>query len=216
MWVDSAGSQLLSGQGRAVRWAQEEDKIIEGYIKTVARTETISFTVIGGVAMAYELRCFLVAVSRKRPCSCVRRYEGTFVRKYFRISVLSKVRKYFRTKVLPYESSSCSVYVLCSTTVRVLYRTKVRRYFRTFVRRTKVLPYTCTSYMYVQSCTVPSKVLSYFRTKVQRTFVLSKIEYESTFESTFVVRTAVHVGLHVYSCTRTLKLLLYSDKYIPS
>eukprot|EP00982_Pelagococcus_subviridis_P007110 30453-Pelagococcus_subviridis.AAC.6 len=66
------GSQLLSGQGRAVRWAQEEDKIIEGYIKTVARTETISFTVIGGVAMAYELRCFLVAVSRKRPCSCVR------------------------------------------------------------------------------------------------------------------------------------------------
>ena len=98
MWVDSAGSQLLSGQRRAVRWAQEEDKIIEGYIKTVARTETISFTVIGGVAMAYELRCFLVAVSRKRE-DRVAVYEGTFVRKCFRISVLSKVRKYFRTSV---------------------------------------------------------------------------------------------------------------------
>jgi len=125
LWVDSAGSQLLSGQGRAVRWAQEEDKIIEGYIKTVARTETISFTVIGGVAMAYELRCFLVAVSRKRPCSCVRRYEGTFVRKYestkvlpyFRTFESTEVLSYEGTFVLPYESSSCSVYVLCSTTV---------------------------------------------------------------------------------------------------
>ena len=103
MWVDSAGSQLLSGQRRAVRWAQEEDKIIEGYIKTVARTKTISFTVIGGVAMAYELRCFLVAVSRKRPCSCVRRYEGTFVRKYF---VLPYFRTFESTEVLSYEGTS--------------------------------------------------------------------------------------------------------------
>ena len=163
MWVDSAGSQLLSGQGRAVRWAQEEDKIIEGYIKTVARTETISFTVIGGVAMAYELRCFLVAVSRKQPCSCVRRYEGTFVRKYESTSVFPYFRKYGSTFVLPYESSSCSVYVLCSTVPNE--GTKVARYV--------VLPYTCTSYMYVQSCTVPSKVLSYESTFENR--ILSKV-----------------------------------------
>ena len=133
MWVDSAGSQLLSGQGRAVRWAQEEDKIIEGYIKTVARTETISFTVIGGVAMAYELRCFLVAVSRKRQCSCVpskvRRYLRTevrkYFRKYFRISVLSYFRKYGSTFVLSYFRTKVAA-VVCMYYV-ALYRTKVRR-----------------------------------------------------------------------------------------
>jgi hypothetical protein len=107
-----------------------------------------------------------------------RSYESTFVQLL-----------YGSTFVLPYESSSCSVYVLCSTVPNE--GTKVARYV--------VLPYTCTSYMYVH-CTFES------------TKVLSKIEYFRKYLRTFVVRTAVHVGLHVYSCTRTLTLLMYSDK----
>ena len=154
MWVDSAGSQLLSGQRRAVRWAQEEDKIIEGYIKTVARTETISFTVIGGVAMAYELRCFLVAVSRKRPCSCVRRYLRTEVLPYFRTFESTEVLSYFRTKVA---AVVCMYYV-------ALYRTKVRRYFRTSYFRTRVLP-TCTC-----TCSRALYLRKYFRTFVRKYF----------------------------------------------
>jgi len=189
LWVDSAGSQLLSGQGRAVRWAQEEDKIIEGYIKTVARTETISFTVIGGVAMAYELRCFLVAVSRKRPCSCVRRYEGTFVRKYESTSVFPYFRKYGSTFVRRYFRTKVAA-VVCMYYVALLYRTKVRRYFRTSYFRTRVLP-TCT-------CSRALYLRKYFRTKV-----LSKIEYFRKYlrSSYSCTRRATRVQLYTYAYT---------------
>ena len=146
------------------------------------------------------------------------------VRKYFRTL---KVLSYFRTKVLSYLLyfrtfkylfSYESTFVRCTCTTLYTYEylfSKVKILLLYFVlSKVHVRKYNVLSYFrkYNYNVVQRTKVLSYFRTKVQRTFVLSKIEYESTFESTFVVRTAVHVGLHVYSCTRTLTLLMYSDK----